>query len=331
MTGITQWHWIAFILCTLFFLALDPWLFRRASAQVTVRAAAGWSAIWICAALAFALALARWRSHEEAIQFTTGYVIELSLSLDNILVMALILEWFHLPPEGQRQALTFGIPGAMLMRGAMIAGGVVLIHRFDWVLYIFGAFLLLAGIKMLFFRASADPQHNAAVRLARRYFPAPQNQPAHPAGALPGGRIRLALPPLVLALILVETSDLIFAVDSVPAVFSVTRDAFIVFTSNIFAIVGLRSMYFLLAGALRHFRYLKAGLSSVLIFAGAKMILAPHGRQPEWFAVHIPAGRALGIIAAILLISIALSLAAEQREKKTARMMKSSKSNLPSS
>lgn len=314
MTEITPWHWIGFILCVLFFLALDLGAFHRHARAVTFKEAAAWSGIWVALAMLFAIAMNFWRSRDEAIQFTTGYVIELSLSLDNILVMALIFAYFKVPAEQQHRLLFWGIIGALAMRGAMIAGGVALINRFDWVLYVFGAFLIVAGIKMLASKEEMNPEKNLAFRLAKKLFPVSPRLDGQKLFTRLGGR--RALTPLAIVLLLIETTDLIFAVDSVPAVFSVTRKAFIVFTSNVFAILGLRSMYFLLAGALGYFRYLKIGLSIVLIFIGVKMLLSPHDNSPEWFQFEIPTTVSLSVVAAILFTSIALSVTAAQREQK---------------
>ncbi len=257
-----------------------------------------------------------WRGREEAVQFTTGYIIELSLSLDNILVIALIFAWFRVPAEFQHRLLFWGILGALVMRGAMIAAGVELIQQFDWVLYVFGAFLVFTGIKMLF----SGPGNRAAgkkpVAAARaKMFPVAPDLDGQKFFTRLNGRF--ALTPLALVLLLIETTDLIFAVDSVPAVFSVTRKAFIVFTSNIFAIVGLRSLYFMLAGALGYFRYLKIGLSFVLAFVGVKMLLDPHGQEPKWIQVEIPTSVSLMTVAAIIVIAIVLSVMVAEREKRT--------------
>ena len=313
---ITPWHWIAFVACVLVFLALDLGAFHRRARAVKFREAAAWSALWIALAMAFALSLVFWRGREDAEAFTTGYVIEVSLSLDNILVIALIFAWFRVPQEFQHRLLFWGILGALVMRGAMIAVGVALIHQFDWVLYVFGAFVVFAGVKMFFSKQEmVQPEKNLVLRLVRKFFPvAPDFDGQKFLTRLNG---RLALTPLMLVLVLVETTDLIFAVDSVPAVFSVTRKAFIVFTSNVFAIIGLRSMYFLLVGALGYFRYLKIGLSVVLAFIGAKMLLDPHGHPPEWFQIEIPTAVSLLVVAAILAISIALSITAARREKES--------------
>jgi|SRR5580692_5990701 tellurite resistance protein TerC len=310
---ITPWHWVGFIICVLFFLALDLGVFHRSSRVVRFNEAVAWSALWFALAMIFAGAMAHLRGREEAVQFTTGYLIELSLSLDNILVIALIFAWFRVPAEFQHRLLFWGILGALVMRGAMIAIGAALIHEFDWMLYVFGAFLFFAGIKMLFSRKQMQPEKNPVLRIAKKLFPVTSDFEGWKFFTkLDGG---FALTPLALVLLLVETTDLIFAVDSVPAVFSITRHAFIVFTSNVFAILGLRSMYFLLVGALGYFRYLKIGLSAVLVFIGAKMLIDPHGRLPQWFQIEIPTGVSLLVVAAILLISITLSVAATRRER----------------
>ena len=311
---ITPWHWIGFIACVLIFLALDLGAFHRRARAVKFREACAWSGLWVALAMAFALAMVFWRGHEDAEAFTTGYVIELSLSLDNILVIALIFAWFRVPAEFQHRLLFWGVLGALVMRGAMIAVGVALIHQFDWVLYLFGAFLVFAGAKMFFSKQEmVQPEKNLVLRLVRKLFPVAQDFDGQKFFTRCDGRF--ALTPLALVLLLVETTDLIFAVDSVPAVFSVTRKAFIVFTSNVFAILGLRSMYFLLVGALGYFRYLKIGLSVVLAFIGAKMLLDPHDHPRQWFQYGIPTSASLLVVAVILSVSIAFSIAAARREK----------------
>jgi len=215
----------------------------------------------------------------------------------------------------QHRLLFWGILGALVMRGAMIAAGVELIQQFDWVLYVFGAFLIFTGIKMLFSgQETVQPEKSLALRLARKCFAvAPDLDRQKFFTRLDG---RFALTPLAVVLLLIETTDLIFAVDSVPAVFSVTRKAFIVFTSNVFAILGLRSMYFLLVGALGYFRYLKIGLSFVLAFVGVKMLLDPHDHPPRWLQIEIPTGVSLLTVAAIILIAIVLSIMVVEREKR---------------
>jgi tellurite resistance protein TerC len=312
---ITPWHWAGFILCVLIFLALDLGVFHRRARVIRFGEALAWSALWFALAMLFAGAMAHWRGREEATEFVAGYVIELSLSLDNVLFIALIFAWFRVPLEFQHRLLFWGIFGALMMRGAMIAVGAALIHQFGWVLYVFGAFLIFAGTRMFFSKQeTVRPEKNLALRLAQKLFPISQNFDGQRFFTRIDGC--LALTPLALVLLLVETTDLIFATDSIPAVFSVTRQPFIVFTSNIFAILGLRSLYFLLAGALGNFRYLKIGLSIVLAFVGAKMLVEPHGPPSRWFQIEIPTSISLLIVAAILLISIVLSVFAAQREKK---------------
>jgi tellurite resistance protein TerC len=317
MTEITPWHWLGFILCILFFLAIDLGAFHRRPHVVKFREAIAWSVGWFTLALLFAAAIFFWRNRNEAVQFTTGYVIELSLSLDNIMVMAVLFSYFRVPREFQHRLLFWGILGVLVMRGAMIAAGIVLISVFDWILYVLGALLVITGFKMLFSKKEMQPERNLILRTARSLFSISEKFDGWKFFVRLDGR--LFLTPLALALLLIETTDLIFAVDSVPAVFSVTQDAFIVFTSNVFAILGLRSMYFLLAGALRYFRHLKIGIAAVLVFIGVKMLLDPHHREPKWFQVELPASVSLMVVAAILLISIALSVTAAQREKAKAK------------
>jgi tellurite resistance protein TerC len=313
---ITPWHWTGFILCILIFLALDLGVFHRGSHVVKFKEALAWSALWFMLSMLFAWALIHTRGHEAAAQFTAGYLIELSLSLDNILVIALIFSTFRVPSQFQHRVLFWGILGALVMRGAMIAVGVALIREFAWVLYVFGVFLVFTGIKMLFAgQQTVEPEKNPVLQLVRKFFPVTQNFEGQNFFSRLNGRF--ALTPLALVLVLVETTDLIFAVDSVPAVFSITKDAFIVFTSNVFAILGLRSMYFLLAGALGYFRYLKFGLSVVLVFVGVKMLLSPHDQPAKWFQVEIPTNVSLLIVGGVVLIAIVLSTMVAEREKRT--------------
>jgi tellurite resistance protein TerC len=256
------------------------------------------------------------RGPEESLEFVTGYLIELSLSMDNVFVIALIFAYFRVPAEYQHRVLFWGIMGALVMRGIMIAAGAALVMRFMWTLYIFGAFLVITGVKMLFAsEEGVHPEKNILLRLARRMFPVSKGFHGQRFFTeLDGQR---ALTPLMLVLLMVETTDLIFAVDSIPAIFAVTQKPFIIFTSNVFAILGLRSMYFLLAGAMRYFRYLKTGLALVLMFIGVKMCIDPHGHEPNyWFQVHIPISISLCVVAAIILISISLSLVVAKREER---------------
>jgi tellurite resistance protein TerC len=313
MMEITPWHWLGFILCVLLFLSLDLGVFHRRPRPVKFGEAIARSAGWFALAMLFAAAIFVWRSRAEALQFTTGYVIELSLSLDNVLVIAVLFAYLRVPREYQHRLLFWGILGVLVMRGAMIAGGAVLIAYYGWILYVLGAFLVLAGIKMLVSRREMQPEHNLILRLAKSRFSISENFDGQKFFTRVNGR--LFLTPLALALLLIETTDLLFAADSIPAVFSVTQNAFIIFTSNVFAILGLRSMYFVLAGALGYFRYLKVGLSAVLVFIGIKMLLEPHTPEPKWFQVELYPTVSLMVVAAILLISIALSVTAAHREK----------------
>lgn len=315
---ITPWHWAGFVLCVLFFLALDLGLFNRHARVVKFREAAAWSTLWFALAMAFAWAMMHWRGREEAIRFTTGYIIELSLSMDNVFVIALIFAFFRIPPQYQHRVLFWGILGALLMRGVMIAAGAALVQKFQWTLYLFGAFLIATGIKMLFVQdEGVNPERNIFVRCARKFFPVTGELHGHKFLVRIDGRSLLT--PLALVLLVVETTDLIFALDSIPAIFAVTTKPFIVFTSNVFAILGLRSLYFLLAGAIDYFRYLKVGLSIVLVFIGMKMLLDPHGQEPKRFQVEIPTGVSLMIVAAIILIAIVLSAMVAEREKRTGK------------
>ncbi len=314
---ITPWHWAGFILFILICIAVDMGAFNKTARPVTFREALIWSSIWFSLAMVFAGLMVVLRGTEDATEFVTGYLIELSLSLDNILVIALIFTAFQVPLEYQRRVLVWGILGALVMRGIMIGVGAALIRHFSWVLYIFGLFLIFTGIKMLFTRQeSVNPELNPVIRLARKLFPISPKLDGQKFLTRINGRTLLT--PLALVLLMVETTDLIFAVDSVPAVFAVTHDPFIVFTSNVFAVLGLRSLYFLLAGAIGRFRYLKAGLSIVLVFVGAKMLLDPHNHVPQWFQFKIPTTISLLAIAAILTFAITLSIAATRRDRRIA-------------
>ena len=316
---ITPWHWGGFVACILFFLALDLGVFHRHCHVVKFSEALGWSAVWLVLSFVFGLLIAPglisgW-GRQDSVEFITGYIIELSLSMDNVFVIAIIFSYFRVPPQHQHRVLFWGILGALLMRGGMIIAGAVLIKRFQWSLYLFGAFLVFTGIKMLFAdEEGIDPEKNPVIRLARRFFPVTQGLHAEKFAVRQAGKYMLT--PLALVLLMVETTDLVFALDSIPAIFAVTQKPFIVFTSNVFAILGLRSLYFVLAGAIEYFRYLKIGLSVVLVFIGGKMLLAPHDAGPHrWFQVEIPTTFSLLVVAAIIATSILLSITAAKREK----------------
>jgi len=319
---ITPWHWAGFIACVLFFLALDLGVFHRQAHVVSFREALMWTGIWVTISLLFGLVIAPavvngW-DRPSTVEFITGYVIELSLSMDNVFVIALVFTYFRVPPQYQHRVLFWGILGALVMRGVMIAAGAALITRFMWTLYFFGAFLIFTGVKMLFVSdEGVHPEKNFVLRLTRKMFPVSAEFHGQKFAIHEHGRFTLT--PLALVLLVVETTDLIFAVDSIPAIFAVTQKPFIVFTSNVFAILGLRSLYFVLAGAIDYFRYLKVGLSFVLLFIGIKMLIDPHGSQPRWFQVDIPGSVSLLVVGAIIATSIALSILAGKREKRAGR------------
>jgi tellurite resistance protein TerC len=299
-------HWIGFVTCILFFLALDLGVFHKRAHVVRFREAMLWTSLWFLLAMFFAVTLVPKMGREHALEFVTGYIIELSLSMDNVFVIALIFAFFQVPAQYQHRVLFWGVLGALIMRGAMIGLGTALITEFHWILYVFGAFLVISGIKMLRSKAEGvHPEKNPVVRLARAAFPMSAEFDGQNFVTYRGGQ--LLFTPMLLVLVMVETTDLVFALDSIPAVFAVTQNPFIVFTSNVFAILGLRSLYFVLAGALKYFRYLKVGLSIVLVFIGAKMLAA------LWIG-NISAVWSLGVVGLILVGSVVLSLLAKWRE-----------------
>jgi tellurite resistance protein TerC len=291
--------WVSFLVLIGFFLALDLGLFNRKDHQLTAGEALRWVAIWGAMALLFCGFVA-WRfGTPKALDFLTGYVLELSLSVDNLFVFVLLFGTFKIPGHLQHRVLFWGIVGALALRATMILGGSVLLSRFAWLIYLFGAFLLVSGIKLLFHKEEEHhPEQSWAFRTLRRIIPATSRIDGHRFTLIENGR-RVATP-LLLALILIELSDVVFALDSVPAIFGVTLDPFIVFTSNIFAILGLRSIYFVLARLMGRFEYLHFGLSAVLSFIGAKMLLS------HW--VHIPSGLSLGVVVALLAGSMCYSV-----------------------
>ncbi len=315
------WIWVAFVLLVLFLLALDLGVFNRKVHVISGGEALGWTVFWIVLALLFNVAVYYLYEHhllgigldigheltgrQAALQFLTGYIIEKSLSLDNIFVIAMILAYFRVPDAYQHRLLFWGVLGALVMRGVMIALGTALIHRFDWIVYVFGALLLLTAVRMLVIRHdNVEPERILFVRLARRIYPV--------SGTFDGPRFftrldgRRAATPMFMALLAVESSDVLFAVDSIPAIFAVTRDPFLVFTSNVFAILGLRSLYFFLAAIMARFRYLKMSLVFILAFVGVKMLLAHH--HP------IPVTVSLAVILGILLVGILASMTGRETD-----------------
>jgi tellurite resistance protein TerC len=294
--------WIGFNVFVLGMLALDLGVFHRRAHTVTMREAAVWSGVWAALALCFAFGLHQFRGGQAGLEFLAGWLIEKSLSVDNIFVFVLIFASWRVPREYQHRVLFWGVLGALVMRAAMIFAGTALLDRFHWIIYPFGAFLLLIAFRMLTRRASDVSPNTAIERLVRRVLPVtpdlegPRFFVRRPAG----GRLRLYATPLFIVLTAVETTDLIFALDSIPAVLAVTRDPFVVYTSNVFAILGLRSLYFLLAGLVHRFRYLTTGVAVVLVFVGLKMLLGS--------VYHVPVELSLAVIISVLAVSVLASI-----------------------
>lgn len=297
--------WVGFNLFVLAMLALDLGVFHRRPHEVTIKEALVWSGVWVAMALLFNLGLYYWRGTEPALEFLTGYLIEKSLSVDNIFVFLLIFSYFRVPASYQHRVLFWGIFGALVMRAVFIILGISLIQRFHWLIYVFGAFLVLTGIKMALEKdKEIHPERNPVLRLFRRFASVTDDYQGDKFFVKQGGRYMAT--PLFIVLLVVETTDVIFAVDSIPAILAITLDPFIVYTSNVFAILGLRALYFALAGVMRLFHHLHYGLSSVLIFVGAKMLLADFYK--------IPAGVALSVVAGVLIISVIASMAFPRKE-----------------
>lgn len=290
--------WILFNLFVAVMLALDLGVFHRRGHTVKFREALGWTVLWIALAAAFAALLFFWRGRVPALEFVTGYVIELSLSIDNLFVFLVIFRFFKVSGANQHKVLFWGILGALIMRGLFIVLGIGLMRNVHWIIYVFGAFLVYTGFQLMRESgANVHPEKNPVLRLVRRWIPV---TPDYVGGKFFVRRPGLFATPLFIVLLVIETTDILFAVDSVPAILAITLDAFIVYTSNVFAILGLRSMYFALAGMMEIFHYLHYGLSLVLIFIGAKMLLSHYYTVPtEW---------ALGAVAALLALSVLASL-----------------------
>ena len=294
------WAWVTFFTFITAMLALDLGVFQRETHVVGMKEALAWCCVWVTLALSFGGLLWQWRGPESAQQFLAGYLIELCLSVDNVFVFILVFAYFKVEPRYQHRVLFWGIIGAVLMRAVFIIVGVEVIERFHWVLYVFGAFLVYTGVKMALpsKEAEVDPEHNFAVKLFRRFYPvAPHNDRGH-FFTIHNGR-RMATP-LFIVLIVIETTDLVFALDSLPAVLAITKDSFIALTSNIFAILGLRSLYFALSGIMGLFRFLKVGLSVILVFIGVKMLIE------HW--MKISTGTSLAVIGGVLTTSILMSV-----------------------
>ena len=296
--------WTAFIGFVLLMLALDLGVFHRKAHEVTLKEAASWTLVWVVLAGVFAGGVHHFFGPARALEFAAGYLIEKALSIDNVFVFVLIFSAFSIPAKQQHRVLFWGIIGALAMRAAFIFGGSAILEKFHFAIYLFGGLLVATGVKMLVSRdQEMDPDRSLPVRLLRRLMPVKVSEYTR---FLVRENGVLHATPLLLALLAVEFSDVIFAVDSIPAIFAVTDDEFIVFTSNIFAILGMRSLYFMLAGAAANFRYLKVGLSAVLVFVGAKMLVSGF--------FHVPTALSLGVIFALVGVSIGASLLAARKE-----------------
>src|SRR3984893_5190414 len=290
--------WIAFNAGVALFLLLDLAVFHRRAHAIAVRQAAIESAAWVAISLGFGAWIFISHGRGPGLEFFTGYVVEKSLSLDNVFVFLLVFQYFRVDPRYQHRLLFWGVVGALILRGAMIGAGAALIARFDWVLYLFGAFLVYSGFKLFGADHAVHPEKNPLVRWAQKFLPMSDNQTAQKLVVRQGGRWLFT--PLFLVVIVLETTDLVLAVDSIPAVFGVTRDPFIVYSSNVCAILGLRALYFLLAGILQYFQYLDEGLAITVMFIGAKMLANP------W--LHISTGLSLAIVGGIIALAILISV-----------------------
>lgn len=298
---LTGWEmWLIFNVFVLGMLALDLGVFNRKSHTISIKEAVTWTLVWITLAMIFNGLIYLWHGPTAAIQYLTGYLIEKSLSIDNIFVFIMIFSYFQVPSQYQHRVLFWGVLGALILRAALILVGATLINTFHWVIYIFGAFLVFTGIKMAVHKEEeVHPDDNPMVKLVRKLIPVTGEYHGNHFFIKQGAK--WVATPLLLVLVVVETSDVVFAFDSIPAIFAITTDAFLVYTSNVFAILGLRSLYFLLAGVMEKFRYLKFGLSVILTFVGAKMLLGAAGMEiPIWIS--------LVVILGVLLITILLSM-----------------------
>jgi tellurite resistance protein TerC len=301
--------WIAFHVVVIAALALDLGVFHRRAHAVTGREAAVWSAVWMSMGLGFGGVIYHFVGAQQGTEYLTAYLVEKALSVDNLFVFVLVFTYFRVPAEHQHRVLFWGVIGAIVMRGTLILGGIVIVNELEWVLYFFGALLVYSGIKML--RASEDgiePDKNPVLRWARRLLPLTEARGPALWVREPNerGRTQLLFTPLFIVLIFVEISDLLFAVDSIPAVFAVTRDPMVAYTSNIFAILGLRALYFLVAIVVSKLKYLKIGLSAVLVFIGGKMLIK------HWY--HVDPVISLAIVGGLIFLSTAASLLVMEKE-----------------
>lgn len=294
------WIWIGFGMFVLVMLALDLGVFHRKTHQVGMKEALTWSGLWIGLALLFNAGVWHWRGHDKGLEFLTGYLVELSLSVDNLFVFLLIFAYFNVPAQYQHKVLFWGILGALLMRAVFIVAGITLMQKFHWIIYVFGAVLVVSGLRMAFEKdKEVHPEKNPVLKLFRRFMPVTAEH--HEGRFFVKPDKRWMATPLFIVLLMLETTDLVFAVDSVPAVLAITTDPFIVYTSNVFAIICLRSMFFALAGIMKLFYYLHYGLAAVLVFVGAKMLLAGFYKIPTVASLLIIVGLlAVAVVASLL-------------------------------
>ncbi|MCK4656718.1 MAG: TerC family protein [candidate division Zixibacteria bacterium] len=315
--------WVGFNLLVMLMLAIDLGLIHKSLKEITVKEAFVWSGIWIVVALVFNVGIYYWRGSEVAVQFFTGYVIERSLSIDNIFVFLLIFTYFQVPGRFQYKVLIWGILGALVLRGVFILLGTLLIAKFHWIIYLFGAFLVITGIKMGFGKdKKIDPEKNPMLRLFRKFLPITSGYDDGKFFLRKNGKLFGS--PLLVVLIVIESTDIVFAVDSIPAIFAITLDPFIVYTSNVFAILGLRALYFAMAGMMKLFYYLKYALGMILAFVGVKMLVSGF--------LEIPTPIALGAIGGIFAVSIVMSLLiphkGEESKSEVAEQVASAKDKL---
>jgi tellurite resistance protein TerC len=300
METLPVWAWVGFLIFIAAMLALDLGVFHRKSHTIAMKEALGWCGVWFSLAMIFNGIVWWWLGPRAGLEFFTGYLIEICLSIDNVFVFIVIFTYFRVPPQHQHRVLFWGILGAAVMRMIFIFAGVALLERFHWLIYIFGGFLVLTGIKMaLPKKEELNPEKNIAVRIFRKFFPVTPNYVGGKFFAVHHGR-KMATP-LFVVLLVVETTDVAFALDSIPAILAITKNTFIVFTSNIFAILGLRALYFALSGVMGLFRYLGLGLAFILVFIGVKMLITSIG-------VHVPIGVSLAVIAGTLTLSVLASI-----------------------
>lgn len=304
--SVEGYFWIGFILFVVVMLAIDLGIFHRKTHVVSFKESLGWTVVWVSLAMLFSAIVYFWKGPDKSIEFLTGYIIELSLSVDNLFVFILVFSYFHVPQQYQHKVLFWGILGALVMRVIFIFAGVALITKFHWIIYVFGVIIIISGIKMLFQSdKKIEPDKNPVIRFIKKMWPVTNEYHGDKFFVKLQNGVWAATP-LFIVLVFVEITDLIFAVDSIPAILAITTDTFIVFTSNAFAILGLRSLYFALAGMLNLFRFLHIGLSMILIFIGLKMVFSD--------VYKLPIEVALMVVVGILVTSIAASLLLKKKD-----------------